>query len=97
MLANNKEFFFQLLKEHIQGTYGFLRQDEEEYQQKYRDGLLTDQEVQDHNCPGPFSFHSYLMALLSPEDVGRRASFMPMLRVVAYWAHRGICRDIHMD
>ena len=66
MLANHKEFFFNLLKEHIRGTYGFPRQDEEEYQQRYRDGVLTDQEVHDHNCPGPFSFHSYLMALLSP-------------------------------
>ena len=37
---------------------------------RYRDGILTDQEVQDHNCPGPFSFHSYLMALLSPEMWG---------------------------
>ena len=70
MLANHKEFFFNLLKEHIRGTYGFPRQDEEEYQQRYRDGVLTDQEVQDHNCPGPFSFHSYLMALLSPNMWG---------------------------
>ena len=70
MMANHKEFFFNLLKEHIRGTYGFPRQDEEEYQQRYRDGVLTDQEVQDHNCPGPFSFHSYLMALLSPNMWG---------------------------
>ena len=70
MLANHKEFFFNLLKEHIRGTYGFPRQDEEECQQRYRDGVLTDQEVHDHNCPGPFSFHSYLMALLSPNTWG---------------------------
>ena len=57
MLANHKEFFFNLLKEYIRGTYGFPRQNEEEYQQRYRDGVLTDQEVHDHNCPGPFSFH----------------------------------------
>ena len=69
MLANHKEFF-NLLKEHIQGTYGFPRLSEEEYRQKYDDGLLTDQEVQDHNCPGPFSFHSYLSALLNPEMWG---------------------------
>ena len=69
-MANHKEFFFNLLKEHIRGTYGFPRQDEEEYQQRYRDGVLTDQEVQDHNCPGPFIFHSYLMALLSPNMWG---------------------------
>ena len=70
MLANHKEFFFNLLKEHIRGMYGFPRQDEEEYQQSYRDGVLIDQEVHDHNCPGPFSFHSYLMALLSPNMWG---------------------------
>ena len=70
MLANHKEFFFNLLKEHIKGIYRFPRQDEEEYQQRYRDGVLTDQEVHDHNCPGPFSFHSYLMAHLSPNMWG---------------------------
>ena len=70
MMANHKELLFNLLKEHIRGTYGFPRQDEEEYQQRYRDGVLTDQEVQDHNCPDPFSFHSYLMALLSPNMWG---------------------------
>ena len=70
MLANHKEFFFNLLKEHIRGTYGFPRLSEEEYQQKYDDGLLTDQEVQDHNCPGLFSFYSYLSALLNPEMWG---------------------------
>ena len=70
MMANHREFFFNLLKEYIRGTYGFPRQDGDEYQQRYRDGILTDQEVQDHNCPGPFSFHSYLMALLSPNMWG---------------------------
>ena len=69
-LANHKEFFFNLLKEHICGTYGFPRLSDEEYQRKYDEGLLTDQEVQDHNCPGPFSFHSYLSVLLDPEMWG---------------------------
>ena len=70
MMANQREFFFNLLKEHIRGTYGFPRQDEDKYQQRYRDSVLTDQEVQDHNCPGPFNFRSYLSALLSPEMWG---------------------------
>ena len=70
LLANHKEFFFNLLKEHIKGTYGFPRQDEEEYQQRYREGVLTEQEVHDHNCPGPFSYHSYLAALLEPDMWG---------------------------
>ena len=38
-LATHKEFSFKLLKEHIQGTYGFPRLSEEEYQQRYDDGL----------------------------------------------------------
>ena len=29
-----------------------------------------DQEVHDHNCPGPFSFHSYLVTLLDPNMWG---------------------------
>ena len=66
LLANHKEFFFQLLKEHIKGTYGFPRQDKEECMDRYRQGILMDQEVHDHNCPGPFSFHSYLATLLDP-------------------------------
>ena len=70
LLANHKEFFFQLLKEHIKGTYGIPRQDEEEYMERYRQGILTDQEVHDHNCPGSFSFHSYLVTLLDPNMWG---------------------------
>ena len=70
LLVNHKEFFFDLLKEHIKGTYGFPRQDEEEYQQRYREGVLTEQEVHNHNCPGPFSYHSYLAALLEPDMWG---------------------------
>ena len=70
LLADHKKFFFKLLKEHIKGTYGFPRQDEDEYQERYREGILTDQEVHDHNCPGPFSYHSYLAALLEPNMWG---------------------------
>ena len=70
LLANHKVFFFSLQKEHIRGTYRFPRQDEEEYMERYRQGIPTDQEVHDHNCPGPFSFHSYLVALLDPNMWG---------------------------
>ena len=70
LLANHKEFFSGLLKEHIKGTYGFPRQNEEEYMERYRQGVLTDQEVHDHNFPGPFSLHSYLVALLDPNMWG---------------------------
>ena len=70
LLADHKEFFFPLLKEHLKGMYGFPRQDEAEYQARYQAGTLTDQEVHDHNCPGPFSYHSYLIALLNPNMWG---------------------------
>ena len=68
--ANHREFFFPLLKEHLKGTYGFPRQDEAEYQARYHAGVFTNQEVQDHNCPGPFSYHSYIIALLNPNMWG---------------------------
>ena len=66
LLGNHKEFFFRLLKEHIKGTCGFPRQDEDEYVERYRQGILTDQEVHNHKCTGPFSFHTYLVTLLDP-------------------------------
>ena len=46
---------------------GYLRlprMPEEEYGDLYKRNLLTDQQVQDHNCPGPFSFLGYLRSLL---------------------------------
>ena len=55
-LANHKEFFFNLLKEHIRGTYGFPRLSEEEYQQKYDDGLLTDRKYRTTTALAPSVF-----------------------------------------
>ena len=43
---------------------------EDEYQKMYNQDMLTDQQIQDHNCPGPFSFLGYLKALLEPDFWG---------------------------
>ena len=63
-LCNNKDFFYPIMVESIKGTYGFPRMPEEEYQDLYR------QQIQDHNCPGPFSFLGYLRSLLQPNFWG---------------------------
>ena len=49
----------------IAATYGFPRLPEEEYLQKYNDGTLTQEEAEDHNTPGPFSYLGYMKALLT--------------------------------
>ena len=69
-LCNHKDFFYPIMVESIKGTYGFPRMPEEEYEDLYNRDLLTDQQVQDHKCPGPFSFLGYLRALLEPNFLG---------------------------
>ena len=69
-LCNHKDFFYPIMVESIKGTCGFPRMPEEEYGDLYNRDLLTDQQVQDHNCPGPFSFLGYLRALLEPNFWG---------------------------
>ena len=65
-LCNHKDFFYPIMVESIKGTCGFPRMPEEEYEDLYNRDLLTDQQVQDHNCPGQFSFLEYLRSLLEP-------------------------------
>ena len=55
-LCNHKDFFYPIMVESIKSTYGFPRMPEDDYQELYNQNLLTDQQIQDHNCPGPFSF-----------------------------------------
>ena len=69
-LCNHKDFFYPIMVESIIDTYGFPRMPEEECEDLYNRDLLTDQQVQDHNCPGPFSFLGYLRALLEPNFWG---------------------------
>ena len=65
MLANHHNFLFPILKASIAPTYGFPRMPEEEYLQKYNDGTPTQEEADDHNTPGPFSYLWYMKALLN--------------------------------
>ena len=48
MMANHHAFLFPLLKANLTTTYGFPRMSQEEYQQKYEAGTLTEDEVDDH-------------------------------------------------
>ena len=64
MMANHHNFLFPIFKASIATTYGLPRMPEEEYLQKYNDGTLTQDEVDDHNTPGPFSYLGYMQALL---------------------------------
>ena len=65
MLANHHNFLFPILKASIAVTHGFPRMPEEEYLQKYNDGTLTQEEADNHNMPGPFSYLGYMKALLN--------------------------------
>lgn len=65
-----KEFFLPVLQEHIRGNYGHLWLSKTAYEKKYADGSITEVECQDYLSPGPFSFVSYLRALLDPSFWG---------------------------
>ena len=69
-LCNHKDFFYPIMVESIKGTYAFPRMPEDEYRRMYNQDMLTDQQIQDHNCPGPFSFLGYLKVLLEPDFWG---------------------------
>ena len=63
-VAENPEFFFPILSQHIKGNYGHLRISKATYEQKMQDDTITPQEKEDYECPGPFSLKGYLHALL---------------------------------
>ena len=63
-LANHCNFFMPLLKNSIMATYGHPRMEENEFSLRRTAGELTQQQIDDQECPGPYSFHGYLMALL---------------------------------
>ena len=64
MMANHHTFLYSILKASIAATYRFPRVSDEDYQEKYNDGTLTQMEADDHNTPGPFSYLGYMQALL---------------------------------
>ena len=65
VLANNCNFFMPLLRNSIMATYGHPRIEQEEYNRRYEAGQLFQQQRDDQDCPGTFSFYGYLKALLT--------------------------------
>ena len=65
LLANHHEFFIPLLKPSLMATYGHVRMDQD-IDQRYNAGQLSQAEIDDQNCPGPFRFLGYMRAL--PQD-----------------------------
>ena len=65
MMANHHTFLFPKVKASLASTYGFPRMPKEEYQCKYQEGILTQEEADDHNTPGPFFYLGYMKALLN--------------------------------
>ena len=65
MMANHHAFLFPKVQASLASTYGFQRMPEEEYQCKYQEGILTQEEADGHNTPGPFSYLGYMKALLN--------------------------------
>ena len=63
-LANHCNFFMPLLKNSIMATYGHHRMEEDVFIQRCAAGELSQQQIDDQECPGPYSFYRYLMALL---------------------------------
>ena len=63
-LANHCNFFLHLLRNSIIATYGHPRMEEGEFIQRHTAGELTQQQIDDQECPGPYSFYGYLVALL---------------------------------
>ena len=85
-MAENADFLFPILRSHIQGTYGCIRLSPEEYLQKQKDGTLTTIQEEDQNTPGPYSYISYLEALLQAGTWGDygvvlAASFMWQIKI----------------
>ena len=67
-LANHCNFFLPLLKNSIMATYGHPRMPESEFLRLRAAGELSQQQIDDQECPGLFSYFGYLTALLEDGD-----------------------------
>ena len=65
-----------MLALHIKGNYGHLRLSKSFCDQKKKDGVLTQQEKDDYEAPGPFSPVGYLKALLKRKFLGEEMVLM---------------------
>ena len=63
-LANHGNFFMPLLRNSIMATYGHPRMPESKFSCLHATGELSQQQINNQECPGPFSYYGYLMALL---------------------------------
>ena len=93
LLANHHEFFLPLLKSSLMATYGHIRMDQDIYDQRCRAGELSQAEIDDHNCPGPFSYIGYMRALLQDGFWGDEicltlTSMMFQIRFTQSWTLR---------
>ena len=65
-----------MLAPHIKGNYGHLRLSKSIYDQKKKDGVLTQQEKEHYEAPGSFSLVGYLRALLKRKFWGEEMVLM---------------------
>ena len=75
-VTEHPEFFFEALYLHIKGIYGVEKLTEAQYAAKVADGSITQQEIDDQDSPGPFSFVTYLEYLLKPNTWGDHSTIM---------------------
>ena len=73
--VQNHGFVFTALQTTLLSEYGHHRISKEEYlaRKDSEDNPLTDQELEDYNKPGPFSFHTYLLAMIEGTTWGDSA------------------------
>ena len=74
--TEHPEFFFKALNFHIRSQYGIDRLTPEEYAQKVADKTITQQELDDQDSPGPFSFVGYLEYMLEPKTWGDHGTIL---------------------
>ena len=69
-IIHNVQFLYPIISTHIQGNYGHLRLYDDAYKNKKRLGILTQEEKDDYEAPGPFSPVTYLKALIKKKFYG---------------------------
>ena len=63
-LCKNADFMFSMLDDHIAGNYGMERMSPEDYQAAKANDTLTPAQKEAQDLPGPFSYITYLQAML---------------------------------
>ena len=71
-ICQHLDFLYPMLRQSIAGNYGHIRLSREQYEDLRARDLLTPQQREDYNEPGPFSVITYLENLLKPNFYGKR-------------------------